>query len=266
MQTNCYTIAAASAVAGAAAQYVISTYLWPNRHRLYTWVFAYRNHKQLGEPCKTDLVLNRDGYSLGYSFDKKCALWVSAIISKRSIGIDMERSDKFYADPDIPEDYRLKPDDFKNTGYDKGHLAPNSAIDFSRKSNDQTFAMSNIALQDPKLNRQSWKSLEGLIEDWARTKGKLCFITGPVYNKRPEKVNGVPLPKSFYKVIYSFKHERCIGFIIPNKDIPAHDLWKYAMSVAEVEKETEYRFFDQLNKADQKIKKELDLEWWKEGH
>lgn len=262
MSTNCYTIATVSAIAGAATQYLLSKF-WTDRHRLYTWVFAFRDHKQLGEPCKTDQVLNRDGYSLGYSFDKKCALWVSYIISKNSIGIDVDRGEKFYADPEIPEAYRVKPDDYRNTGYDKGHLAPNSAIDFSRKSNDQTFAMTNIALQDPKLNRQAWKSLEGLIEGWTRARGKVYVVTGPIYNKRPEKVNGIPLPRAFYKVVYSFAHKRCIGFIIPNKDIPAHDLWKYAMSVLDVETETDYHFFNKLSKEEQKIKKELDVEWWK---
>ncbi len=268
MELNYYLIAAISALAGAVAQYLLSKYLWPNRARSYIWIFAYRNHKQLGEPCKTDLVLKRDGYSLGYSFDRKTALWVSYIISKNSIGVDLERGDKFYADPKIPEEHRVKPEDYRNSGYDKGHLAPNSAIDFSRKANDQTFAMSNIAPQEPKLNRQAWKSLEGLIERWTRSKGKLYICTGPLYNKRSEKINGViPIPRAFYKVVYSFQHQRSIGFILPNKDISASDLWKYVKTVAEVELETESRFFTNLGKEkeQQKIKRELDIAWWQNG-
>lgn len=258
---NCYSMMALSAVAGASAQYVLSNYLLPNKSRVYTWIFAFRNHKQLGEPCKTDLVIDRDGYSLGYSYEKKSALWVSYIISKNSIGINVERCDKFYPDFEVPEEYRVSPEDYRNTGYDKGHLAPNSAIDFSRKSNDQTFAMSNITLQEPKLNRQAWKSLESSIEGWTRSKGKLYIVTGPIYTKRPEKVNGLPLPKSFYKVIYSFEHRRCIGFIFPNKEVTANDLWKYAMSVADVEKETGYHFLNKVN--EHKIKNQLEIDWWR---
>jgi len=261
---NCYTIAILSAIAGATAEYFLAHYLLPNRSRVYTWIFAFRDHKKLGEPGQTDLVLNREGYSLGYNFERKSALWVSYIISKNSIGVNVERGDKFYADLEIPEAYRVKPDDYRNTGYDKGHLAPNSAIDFSRKSNDQTFAMSNIVPQEPKLNRQAWKSLEGQVEHWARSLGKLYVVTGPIYTKRPEKINGLFIPKSFYKVVYSFQHHRCLGFILPNKEVSASELWKYAMSVAEVEKETGYQFLSKLSDREEKrIKSQLDLEWWK---
>jgi len=95
---------------------------------------------------------------------------------------------------------RVQPGDFRNTGYDKGHLAPNAAIDFSRHSNNETFLMSNIVLQNPKLNRQAWGSLEGVIRGWTQTKGKLAITTGPLYDDKPEYINDIPVPKSFYKI------------------------------------------------------------------
>jgi endonuclease G len=263
MELKCILVGAGGVITGAAAHYVFSVYLWPNRHQTYAWIFAFRNHRKLGAPCQTDLVLDRDGYSLGYSYERKTALWVSYIISKRSIGIDVDRGDCFEADPEIPEKYRVQPDDFRNTGYDKGHLAPNAAIDFSRRSNNQTFLMSNIALQDPKLNRQAWGSLEGIIRGWTETKGKLVVITGPLYDDEPERINDIPLPKSFYKIVYSFKHQRCIGFILPNEPVRANQLWTHAMSVSEVEKETGYQFFSKLGRRGQKIKGELNVSWWK---
>ncbi|HEW98305.1 MAG TPA: hypothetical protein ENF37_06635 [Beggiatoa sp.] len=263
MEIKCILVGVGAAIAGAGAQYAFSTYLWPNRHKTYTWIYAFRNHRKLGEPCQTDLVFDRDGYSLGYSYERKCALWASYILSKGSIGVDVDRGDCFYADPDIPEKYQVQPEDFTNTGYDRGHLAPSAAIDFSRTSNMQTFAMSNIALQHPKLNRQAWGSLEKTIRGWTHTKGKLYVITGPLYDENPERINDIPVPKSFYKIVYSFEHERCIGFIIPNEGIKASQLWDCAMSVQEVEKETGYEFFDKLSKSEQKIKAELNISWWK---
>jgi endonuclease G len=263
MEIKCILVGVGAAIAGAATQYVFSTYLWPNRHKTYTWVFTFRNHNKLGKPCKTDKVLNRDGYSLGYSYERKCALWASYIISKGSIGIDVDRSNDFDPDPDIPEEYQLHPDDFRNTGYDKGHLAPSAAIDFSRRSNDQTFLMSNVALQDPKLNRQAWGRLEGIIRGWTHTKGKLLVTTGPIYGEAPELVNEIPLPESFYKIVYSFEHKRAIGFIFPNEPTKGSQIWDHAMSVEEVENKTGYQFFDKLGKAGQKIKAELEVSWWK---
>ncbi len=147
----------------------------------------------------------------------------------------------------------------------KAILPLSSAIDYSVKSNNETFAMSNIALQHPKLNRQAWGSLEGVIRGWTHTKGKLAVVTGPLYGKRPTRINDIPVPSSFYKVVYSFRHKSFIGFIIPNKDIRASDLWNYAMSVEEAERETGYKFFKKLGKKKQKNKKTLDLSWWKDG-
>ncbi len=262
MEIKCILVGIAGVILGAAAQYVFLIHLWPNRHKTYTWIFAFRNHKKLGAPCKTDLVLDRDGYSLGYSFERKSALWASYVISKGSIGIDVDRSQDFDPDPDIPEEYRVQPDDFRNTGYDKGHQAPSAAIDFSRKSNDQTFLMSNIVLQDPKLNRQAWGRLEGMIRSWTHTKGKLLVITGPLYGDSPELVNDIPVPERFYKIVYSFEHERAIGFIFPNEPVKGSQIWEHAMSVEEVENETGYQFFDKLGKRGQKIKAELDVSWW----
>jgi len=252
-----------SFAAGAACQYVVSSLLWPNRHKLYTWWFALRNHRKLGEPCESDIVLDRAGYSLGFSFKRKCAVWVSYIVSKGSVGVDVDRGIRFYADPEVPEKYRVKPEDFTNTGYDKGHLAPSAAIDFSVKSNSETFAMTNIALQNPKLNRQAWGRLEGIVRKWTRTKGKLSVVTGPMYGQRSRRVNDIPVPRNFYKVVYSFKHKAFIGFIIPNTEIKASELWNYAMSVRDVEKETGHKFFNKLDKKEQRAKQKLDLEWWR---
>jgi len=265
MELRCILINLASAVAGASIQYLISSHLWPKRHSIYTWAFTLRNHKKLGEPCSCDLVLDRDGYSLGYSYKHKTALWASYIVSKHSIGINLDRGERFYPDPDIPEQYRVTPEDFRNSGYDKGHLAPSAAIDFSRRSNDQTFAISNIVLQHPKLNRQAWGSLEALIRRWTHTKSKLAVVTGPTYNnQRSKRINDIPIPKGFYTVIYSFKHQRSIGFILPNDEVKASQLWDYATAVKEVEKETGYQFLSKLGKKGRKIKAEVDVSWWKE--
>jgi endonuclease G, mitochondrial len=265
METETILISLGSAAAGAAAQYVWMRHIWPKRHATYTWVFALRNHRSLGVPCKTDKVLDRQGYSLGYSYERRCALWVSYIISQRSISVDVERGERFYPDPEIPAPYRVHPDDFKNSGYDKGHLAPSAAIDFSRKSNDETFAMSNIALQHPKLNRQAWGRLEGMMRAWTSALGKLAVITGPVYGPKPQLINNIPVPVSFYTVVYAFRSAACIGFILPNADVKAEALWDHAMSVQQVEAKTKLTFFDKLGDRADPIKRALSVEFWQQA-
>jgi len=253
----------AGCILGAAFEYAFLTYLWPNRYQSYTWIYTFRNHRKPGEPCQTDQVLDRQGYSLGYSYKYKAALWVSYVISKGSVSVDVGRHSSFYADTDIPEEYRTKPEGYLNTGYDKGHLAPSAAIDFSRTANRETFALSNVTLQEPKLNRQAWSRLEDLERDWTAAKGKLYVITGPIYTARPKKINDILLPAKFYKVVYAYNDSKAIGFILPNKEVSNEDLWQYAMSVAEVEKATELNFFSKFKDSTQKqLEETVDLAWW----
>lgn len=244
--------------------WIIVSASWKRRHQSYAWIFAIRNHKKMGIPCKTDKILKRKGYCLGYSYKRKAALWVSYIASAGSVCIDVPRSGRFYPDPDIPKDYRLIPDNFRNTGYDKGHLAPSAVIDFSQKANEQTFAMSNVVLQHPRLNRQAWGSLENLIRKWTGSIGKIYTVTGPIYSLRPRRVNNIQIPSRFYQVIYSFKYKKAIGFVFPNTEIPAARLWQYAMSVRDVEKDSGLDFLSKISKRKRKkIKNKCDIDWWK---
>lgn len=253
-------------LAGIGFEYWFLTAVWPNRNLAYTWIFAMRDSKKIGEPCKTDIVLNRKGYSLGYSYQYKSALWASYILSTGSVSVDVGRSGNFYADADIPEQYRIKLDDYANTGYDKGHLAPSASIDFSKDANKETFALSNIVPQEPNLNRQAWGKLENLERDWTKTKGKLYVITGPIYSSRPKKVNNMLLPSEFYKVIYSEDAKKAIGFIFPNKAVSGGAVWNYAMSVQDVEKETGLKFFSTFDeKTQQQLKETADIEWWQKS-
>ncbi len=249
-------------VAGVLFQYFFSVYVIPNKHLAHVWRFALRRHERYGKVCPTDQILRRQGFSLGYSYEHRTALWASYVISPGSVSIDMERGEAFFADEEIPEKHRVKPADYTNTGYDKGHLAPSAAIDFSRKSNDETFSMANVALQEPKLNRQAWSSLEDLERKWTFTRGTFAVVTGPIFDKKPKKINNVSVPKAFYKAIYSFDKKLFIGFLFPNEPIVASKLWDHAMSLAELEKKTGYKFFQNLPNRVLKGKSKISLEWW----
>ena len=229
-------------------------------------MFNLRRNERLGNVCDTDLILDKKGFSVGYSFDKRTALWVSYVLSKTSTSIDKDRGTRYFPDTEIPEKYRVVPDDYTKSGYDKGHLAPSSAIDYSRKSNDETFMMSNIALQHPQLNRSAWRSLEQKVQDWVRTKGKLFVVTGPVFKQRNRRINGIAVPSYFYKVLYQPKEEQAIAFLFPNAAVPSDEMWEHSMTVHELEEETGLLFFKKLSKRKRRCKLYVDLEWWQREH
>ncbi len=51
----------------------------------------------------------------------------------------------FTEDVNIPAEYRSKNSDYKSTGYDKGHMAPNAVMDFNLKSQKESFFLSNTS-------------------------------------------------------------------------------------------------------------------------
>jgi len=259
-----FTIIVISWLAGMVTQFALSRYVWPRRHRVYTWVFRMRDHRGLGAPSEADIVLDRDGFCLGYSHKRRCAKWVMYIVSEQSVGVDRPRKDNYYADTAIPPKYRVIPEDFANSGYDKGHLVPAASVDFSRRAVHQSYAMTNIALQHPKLNRQAWGHLERLIRKWTTLHGKLAITAGPIYGKRNKRINDIPIPRMFFKVIYAYGEQRCIGFILPNKDVPNDQLWKHAVTVAEVEQKTGFVFFTGIGNLAQ-AKEQVDLDFWQLG-
>ncbi|KEG08634.1 endonuclease G [Trypanosoma grayi] len=109
---------------------------------------------------------------------------------------------KFFADPTVPEAFRVLPDDYSGSGrhrqqehtrgLSRGHLA---AAQFHKHAADemaQTFNMNaNIVPQDMTMNAVDWLRLENLTKRLRRRyEGGLWVVTGPVFH--PRHIRGNP--------------------------------------------------------------------------
>ena len=104
---------------------------------------------------------------------------------------------------DFRKDLRLKngptPDDYTNTGYDRGHLTPAADASTDEQMSD-TFLMTNMTPQEPTVNRTPWRLLEVKVRDLPFT----YVVTGAIYSF-PAKTIGshnVSVPLSYYKIVY----------------------------------------------------------------
>ncbi len=88
---------------------------------------------------KSDMYLCRDGYMVGYNFQTKEPNWVMYKLTSKSVSHRIKRDDAFAPDPTIPLQYRAQLSDYEHSGYDRGHLAPYTAMDFSKESARQSF-------------------------------------------------------------------------------------------------------------------------------
>jgi len=125
----------------------------------------------------------------------------------------------FKTDKKLPIICRSYPSDYRNTGYDRGHNAPNSSFDYNITTQKQTFLMSNVTPQARKLNRCFWSNLEEFVRYEARKHKEVEVITGSCVptNKWIGK-HKVNVPKYWFKIIYWKNIGQPIVVIMENND------------------------------------------------
>lgn len=203
---------------------------------------------------QTNLYLCRDGYVVGYNYQTKEASWVAFKLTKAKVASRRERNDKFKEDSDVPFVYRATLDDYSRSGYDRGHLASYASMDFSKKSADESFLLSNMSPQKAGLNRQGWERLERDERIWANMYDSIYVYTGPIYKK--QKINKtigdnkIAVPDYFFKIIYVPSNNKAIAFVMPNARVDKTKIAKYRTSIEDIEKRTGLHFLTNIQDRD----------------
>lgn len=197
---------------------------------------------------KNDIIVEHVGYTLCYNEAHEQANWVAYELTAEKTNRVAERTNKFIIDPFVPT-ASASDEDYKGTGYDRGHLAPAADMGWSVQSMTESFYYSNMSPQVPSFNRGIWKKLEEQVRDWAVENQKIEIATGPVLSHGLPVIgpNQVSVPRYYYKVILDDLQPelKCIGFILPNEG-SSFPLSHFAVSVDSVEKITGIDFFPSL--------------------
>lgn len=157
------------------------------------------------------------------------------------------------------------PDDYRLSGFDRGHMAPAGDMKWHPQAMRESFYMTNICPQAPDLNRGAWKKLEEKCRQRAEVDSALIIICGPVFDKNGPSARigstGVAVPSSFFKVILApyAATPWAIGFIMPNGYV-AGGMQKAAVTVDEVEALTGYDFFAGLpDEVEEMVESQCDF-------
>lgn len=185
----------------------------------HSFAFNCNGHLSYGIPSDADQMLCRDGYAIGYSYQARQPFWVGYKLTTMSVAKKVERYDEFRPDPQIPEPYQSKLDDYRKSGYDRGHLAPYASMDFTYEAGNQSFLLSNISPQRPGFNRQGWRYIEAYVRAWAAERGEIYVFTGPLFERDIGHIgDGVLIPSHFWKVAYDPEDQQMIAFLVPHVD------------------------------------------------
>ncbi|HTE89111.1 MAG TPA: DNA/RNA non-specific endonuclease, partial [Terriglobales bacterium] len=77
-----------------------------------------------GIPGDTGDPLCRKGFALAHNSERKTAVWVAEHLTKEKVAGQLQRTDNFAPDPDLPPGKRAEVSDYKGSNYDRGHMAP----------------------------------------------------------------------------------------------------------------------------------------------
>ena len=198
------------------------------------------------------VVLTNIGYLSGYCEARRNPAWVSFSISSITVSSTAKRPSKFFTDTRTTS--RVAHQDYSNSGYDRGHMAPNYAIAtrYGHEAQRETFLMSNIAPQAPDLNRIWWRVLEEKeAKDFAVRLERVWVVTGPVFAGDTKKLpSGVDVPTAFYRIILDEENgqPRVLAFIAPQTVTGQEPLSQFLTSVREIERQTGLNFYPDLPK------------------
>ncbi|WP_299462474.1 DNA/RNA non-specific endonuclease [uncultured Microscilla sp.] len=231
-------------------------------------------HLTLGNPGKAkkdinapnNYLIEKDQFVLSYNRDRGLANWVSWHLSPEWRG-SADRQDDFRPDTDVPEAwYRVTQNDYRSSGFDRGHICPSADRTRSVSDNSATFVMTNMMPQAPNNNRETWRLLEEYGRDLI-TQGNEVYIISGAYGQGGTGSNGgttntiaggrVVVPSNTWKVIIVLpngsddvnritKDTRIIAVDMPNTQNIEKDWGKYRVSIDDLEQKTNLDFLSKV--------------------
>jgi len=221
------------------------------------------------EISPSEKIIKHIAFSLSYDTLHHLAKWTIYTLSKENvINKVAERYNNFIPDPLLPNCTNLDKD-YKNSGFDKGHLVPAADMAFSEITMKESFYYSNITPQYPAFNRGIWKKLEDKVRKWALEKSHIVVITGAIINDTLKSFgeHKISIPYYFYKIIADFNNidkTEMIGFIIPNEKVKSTNaIQDYVVTVDSLEHITKFDFFSFLkDDIEESVESKVNLSYW----
>ena len=167
-------------------------------------------------------------------------------------------SDPFQPDPDLPVGQRTELDEYKNSGYQRGHICASADRLNSKEANEQTFYLSNIMPQSASLNNGIWSDMENKMRTWGKDDSfrKVLYVVkgGTIdadNNIRGYTDTGMVIPKYFFMTALCEDNQggyKAMAFWVEhtNQNEGGKALRNYVKNVRQLESLTGLDFFCNL--------------------
>ena len=196
----------------------------------------------------TNQIIHHQNYSLSYSEPHEQAEWVAYELKSSHLSTTNRKRPYFEIDAAVKTG-AAHWNNYKKSGYDKGHLCPAGDRRFTKAAHDETFLTSNISPQEHQFNAGVWNRLEQKVRYWAKKNDGVFVVTGGVLKDHLKTIGdeNVSVPNQFYKVILDNTNGKIkmLAFLMDhrNSNLP---LYKFVVSVDSLETLTGIDFFPEL--------------------
>ncbi|ANQ52899.1 DNA/RNA non-specific endonuclease (plasmid) [Flammeovirga sp. MY04] len=204
-------------------------------------------------------------YTLSYNEQHEQPDWVFYELTKSEVLNKRDRCKRcFDEDPRITTGSATL-EDYRSSGFDRGHLSPSADNYLSDANNRESFLMSNMSPQLPSFNQGIWADLEEYVRKMAIQHEKVYVTTGPVFQNNLGAIgeNKVTIPGYYYKVLLRFDDgkPKAIGFLLPHFGAVG-EIRDYVVPVNTIETLTGIDFFTDLGSKENSIESKDDLGPW----
>ncbi len=166
-------------------------------------------------PRPTQRALCYDAFAILHSGASKTPVYVAEKLNRATVAdADEVRTNRFFADARLRPAERATLDDYKGSGFDRGHMAPAGDMP-TAQAMAQSFSLANMVPQAPKHNQGAWRtSVEAATRKYAaKASGDVYVITGPVFvpsiDESPAIGPGnVRVPRYLFKLVYDEDQNR----------------------------------------------------------
>lgn len=147
-----------------------------------------------------------DQFAVLHSGNTKTPVYVAERLNRQILlaAQGLKRTDKFYADARLPRSERAELDDYRGSGWSRGHMAPAGDMG-TPEAMAQSFSLANMVPQNPKQNSGPWAKIEEDTRRYVmRAQGDVYVITGPVFEAGAQRIGagGVAVPSHLFKLVY----------------------------------------------------------------
>lgn len=218
----------------------------------------------VGPNCQ--LVRHR-AFTVSYNETHEQPEWAAwRLTAERSRGTLPRPERAFHPDPAVRTRTADYPD-YSRSGYDRGHLVPNGDMRWDAHAQAESFLLSNICPQRHSFNDGVWRLLEEACRHWARSRGSLYIITGPVLKPGLERIGRetkISVPTHFWKLVVETEGPEvtAIAFLIPHQDTH-RPFMDFAITVDSLERALGCDFLSALpDSTETQLEAHIDTEYW----